>query len=237
MKIASVNFYVFNKSPVRDLNRLERMGIDSIGFQEANRHFELIEKELDRYKVVKARRSNGYGAREVAVAIHERNEYLGHQGREVSDLDDGNETKIFKSRWITVVRFRGADGYRYCHINYHGNAVVQSKRTGKLLRNLERTKEWLDAAREINRTVKNMQERGYRIIVTGDFNYRRIKRLENFKLDFWSPQRIFKRRKLDYFERGLDYVAWSRPLKKKRVTIIDAGTTGSDHPWIVVELV
>lgn len=234
MRIASINFYMGNKQPKKDISFIKHLNLDAFGLQEGWRHVELIDKELPSHKVYWGK-SNTRAAREVGVGLNvKRNEFLGYGAKEVSDVERGEETKIFKSRYTTTVRFK-RDNKKYAIINYHGNAVVQSKRTGKLLRHLERVREWLEASVWIESKIKRLQDKGYDVFVTGDWNYRRMK-VKGFRLDYYSPQRIFNRNKLSYVERGLDYVAYPERFKRKKVQIIGTDETGSDHPWLVVEV-
>lgn len=236
MRFATVNFYVGNKQPFADIERLDNLNLDVIGFQEAWRHLEMIDHHLKKHRVYTSRRSDSKASNEVAVALHSRNELIGFSGREVSDVRPDEETSIFKSRWITVIKFKHK-GKRYALLNYHGNAVTQSKKTGDLLTGLERVREWIEAAKEIDETIKDLKSRGFVVLVTGDFNYRRFPSIPRFTLAYWSPQRIFRRNGLEWVEHGLDYAAWSKSERKVGpAQIIPKEKTGADHDWIVVEL-
>lgn len=234
MKIASVNWYVFNKQPHKDAALLEKIRPVSIGFQEVWRHYDFLERELTGYTLYHSRKSDSSGAVETAIALRNDVELLGWGGKEVSDLEPGEENKVFKSRWCTIVRYVH-EGHKYAHINYHGNAAVQSKRTGKLMTQYERVHEWVEAAREIQTRIIGLQNRGYRVFVTGDWNYRRLL-IARFVLAYWSPQRIFKRTGLDYLEEGLDYVAYPKEMTRRKKSVIPRALTGSDHPWIIVDV-
>lgn len=233
MRIASVNFYVFNRQAREDVRHLRRLGIDSIGFQEVQNHLHIVQSSLHNHRVLWNKRNNSYGAREVAVALRRNNRLLGKNGTEVSDLEPGEERKVFKSRWITVVRFKH-EGKRVAHINYHGNAAIQDKR-GRLYRTAERVREWLEAAVLIERRIKRLKKRGFEVVVTGDFNYRRRK-VAGFTLTYRSPQRMFKRCGMEWIEHGVDYIAWTKGYRKTNVIKIDADEHGGDHPWLIVDL-
>lgn len=230
MRIASVNFYVFNKQPHKDTARLRRLNLDIIGFQEAQNDLHNIREGLPEHRILWNRKVNTYGAREVAVAIRKDVRLLSATGREVSDLEPGEERKVFKSRWMTVVRFK-RHGRKVAVINYHGNATIQDKR-GYLLRNAERVREWLEASVIIQRRIKQLQRNGFDVFVTGDWNYRR----KSAPLAYWSPQKIFTRCGLDWFEKGLDYIAWPKDWRRTGKQIIDAGVHGGDHDWIIIDV-
>lgn len=236
MRIASVNFYVFNKTPDRDVKRLQRENLDVIGFQEAQNDLHNIRKGLPNHRILwSERRPKWYGAREVAVALKRGTPFIDSNAREVSDLEPGEERKVFKSRWITVVKFK-KHGRKCAIINYHGNATLQDKRTGKLLRSAQRVQEWLEASVIIERRIKRLQKRGYQVFVTGDWNYRNMKSIRGFRLDYFSPQRIFARCNLEFMEHGLDYVAWPESWKIAGYEIIHHEQHGGDHDWLIVEV-
>lgn len=234
MKVASINFYVFNKQPDKDLERIKEMDLDVIGFQEMYRHLGKAKATLTNHRVFWGNQ-NTDGAREVASAVHKRYKVLGTGAREVSSASASEQTKIFKSRWITIVRFKNSSGTKFAHINYHGNAVLQDKKTGNLATRYLRVVRWMAAQQIIERRIKRLKRRGFKILVTGDFNYRNMsRRLEKFRLAYLSPQKMFQRCGLAYVEHGLDYVAHSEELPRQSVEIIKKETQGADHDWLVV---
>lgn len=235
MKIASINIYVGNSQPEKDIAFIKSLDLDAIGFQEAHAVTDKLERGLDNHAILWGR-GGGKPAREVTAALNTNDHNLiGSYGEEVSSVEPKDETMVFKDRWITVVKFEEKKSRRkYALLNYHGNAAIQDD-NGNLLTNVKRVYQWLRAARTIQKTIKGLQKNGYRVFVTGDFNYRRFN-TKGFVLNYWSPQRIFNRCNLNFAESGLDYVAWPKIMRRKRQYLIPTTRTGADHPWVVVEL-
>ena len=234
MRIASINFYAVNRQAREDLNRIQNdLQPDVVGFQELIRHLGLAEDTLTNYRLLNARRDDTAASNEVTVGVRNRLTVRGWYALHVSQVTQESETRVFKNRWATVVKFLWK-GQRWAILNYHGNALIQDRSTGDPLEN-ERVLEYRRAAIEIETHIKSLQQEGFRVIVTGDFNYRRYS-LRGFVLWYYSPQAIFERCNLSYAEKGLDYVAWPSCFNSVKQTLVPISQTGSDHPWLVVDI-
>lgn len=235
MRLASINIYVGNKQLQKDVALIKTLDLDVAGYQEAHNAADELAKGLPFNDILWDDKTKS--SREVLVSLNlRRNRLVGVTGREVSSVSPKEETKVFKPRSINVVKFINKnDGHKYALLNYHGNAAVQDRETGVLLK-AKRVVQWVRAAGIIQRRIKQLQKAGYRVLVTGDFNYRRFPRYSKFVLDYWSPQRIFRRRGLEWVEHGLDYIAWPEKMREVKTVTVPTSQHGGDHDWVVVHL-
>lgn len=235
MRVASVNIYVANKQLQADLKRLKSLGLVAIGMQETHKRYADIVKGLsDTFDEYSADRDSagGRAPQDCTIFLHKKATYLGHGAYQVSE--QVGDSGIAAARWLVWVRFQW-NGHKYALLNVHLNAAIQNRKTGAPLTGIERVRQYRLSAAEVEEEIASQQQDGYNVIVVGDFNYRRY-RIANFTLWKWSPQEIFRRRGLKYIEKGLDYVAWTPTLEQRKFDEIPTSQTGSDHPWLVVNL-
>lgn len=140
-------------------------------------------------------------------------------------------------RWMNVVRFTHR-GTNYAHIATHWNASIQNRNTGLVnIHTNDRAFAMVHAFHVMDRTIAALKVEQREIFVTGDFNYRKYDTPE-FRLWEYSPQKLFQKNGLEFFEQGLDYLAWSTGVRLRsdiRVIPTTDPLNGSDHPWLVGE--
>lgn len=237
LRIVSANFYAKNPQPEKDIKRLTRLNADAIGLQEAHNHLELIRREAaplyNTHVGMDIGKRNITAFREVPILLHHKRNFEGMASHKISNLTDKG---IGNARSMTTVRFRKY-GRKFAHINTHLNAKIQNHDTGKPRSvRIPRVAEYIKSAGRLQRHIKQLQKRGYKVIVTGDLNYMSHKRIPGFFYMYWAPQKIFRRCGLHWVENGLDYVAWDKSLRKIGHGLVGTKATGSDHNWIVVTL-
>lgn len=235
MRIVSANLYVGSKQKSKDAKRLDSLNAVAYGLQEANTGTdEVLRVMRDEYHLFAAAEA-GKSGREVPVLLRKRGvKYLGDGAYLISHRDRPNNKGIAPDRYLTWVRYE-FQGKKYCLINLHPNAAVQNKKTGRFLsKKIKRVREYIKSMKELEEEIKAQKADGFIPIVTGDLNFRDIKAAALVR---WSPVAVFKRNNMDFQAVGLDYVAWDRRrLTKRKMKIIQASQTGSDHPWIVLDL-
>lgn len=173
----------------------------------------------------------GQHSREVPIALR-KNPLIKASASSIQvskDLGPG----ISNDRWMTILtwQFR-ASKRKTAHINTHWNAAIQDRPTGRLKASA-RSKAMNNAGRRLEAVIRLLLMQGYDVIVTGDFNYRSDK--DASRAWYYSPENIFKRTGLKWHNDGLDWIAWSKGLKKKNIKTIQPGHDGnrSDHPWFI----
>lgn len=178
----------------------------------------------------------GKSSREVPILLRKKKRFLGQGAELISYRTRKDNRGIAPDRYLTWVRYKHG-GRNYCLINLHPNAAVQNRATGNVLNtSMARVKQYLKSMRALEREIKQQRADGYIVVVTGDLNFR--VKTQDGKPWKWSPEAVFARTGLDYYAVGLDYIAWDKKnLRRKRVRTIPVSRTGSDHPWIVANLV
>lgn len=232
MKIGGINFYAGNKRPVADLGLIKSLHLDAIGMQEAYRRFSLIKNALSTTYNVYAKPEAGMGGKETLVAVSKRYKVIDHYTYKVSDF---SQKRIGPKRYVTVVVYEGRRKKNvWAIINVHMNAAIVNRDTGRHFRTtLPRIREYVDAMGMIEKEIKKQKAAGRHVVVTGDFNYPKTRFSRLWK---WSPHQTFKRCGLVYHQEHLDYIAWSRGLRKVSLRKISPERTGSDHPWLIIDL-
>lgn len=188
-----------------------------------------------RYHVCAAPAGSGH-EREVVVLVKKRlGRKIWHVEHDVLSENLGDDKGIGNDRHQITVYWHGRLVGDCATIGTHWNAAIQSKKTGGLLNSLFRAKAMVTAAKTLETKLEHLQADGYRVTGSADFNYR-----EHLpKSDDWdyAPQNIFRRLKVRWVSKGLDWVWW-KGFKLQAKTVIEPGTqgNGSDHPWILVTL-
>lgn len=235
MRIVSANLYVGSKQKLKDAQTLDGLNAVAYGLQEAWLGDDEVMKVMrDEYNLFAAGEA-GKSGQEVAVLLRKAGvTYLGDGAYLVSDRTLPNNTGIAPDRYLTWVRYE-FKGKKYVLINMHPNAAVQDKATGKFLpKRIVRVREYIKSMKELEEEIVSQKADGFIPIVTGDLNFRDIKLAAAAR---WSPTAVFKRNGMDFQAVGLDYVAWdARRLTKRGMKVIPTSQTGSDHPWLVVDL-
>lgn len=235
MRIVSANLYVGSKQKLKDARILDGLNAVAYGLQEATYGTDEVMRVMrDEYHLFAGSEAGKSGS-EVPILLRKRGvTYLGDGAYLVSNRVRPNNKGIAPDRYLTWVRYEFG-GKKYVIINIHPNAAVQNKKTGKFLsKKIKRVREYIKSMKELEEEIKAQKADGFIPIVTGDLNFRDIKSAAFVR---WSPTAVFKRNGMEFQAVGLDYVAWdSRRLTKKRLKVIQSSQTGSDHPWIVVDL-
>lgn len=231
MKIITANFYVGNKQPAKDINRLKASGAHAIGLQEAHTRFGAFRKHSGPAYWHLVNGLGGKGAKEVPVMLRKaETKYLGHGGYKASDYIP-HRKGWSNERWIFYVMYEH-EGVVYCIINTHTNAVVQRPDGRRRSLRLKRVREFRDHMHLLGQEITHRKNQGYVVIVTGDLNFRVTKHAW-----FWSPQRLFARNGMDFVRKGVNYIAWdASQLKCTKHWIIPKRKTGADHHWVVALL-
>lgn len=235
MRIVSANLYVGSKQKLKDARILDNLNALAYGLQEAWVGDDEVKRVMgDEYDMFAAAEA-GKSGQEVAVLLRRAGvTYLGDGAYLVSDRVRPDNRGVAPDRYLTWVRFEFR-GKRYVLINMHPNAAVQNRETGRFLsRRIKRVAEYIKSMKELEEEIVAQKADGFIPIVTGDLNFRDIKAAALVR---WSPTAVFKRAGMDYHDVGLDYVAWdSRRLRATGRKTVPVGQTGSDHPWVVVDL-
>lgn len=235
MKIVTANLYVGSKQKLKDARILDGLNAVAYGLQEAAYGDDEVMRVMrDEYHLFAAGEA-GKSGQEVPVLLRKKGvTYLGDGAYLVSNRVRPDNKGIAPDRYLTWVRYE-YEGKKYVIINMHPNAAVQNKNTGRALsRKLKRVRQYIKSMKELQEEIQAQKADGFIPIVTGDLNFRDIKSAALFR---WSPTAVFKRADMDFQAVGLDYVAWdARRLTKRGMKVIQSSQTGSDHPWLMVNL-
>lgn len=198
----------------------------------------VIEQGLPGYRVCAPDR--GQHSREVPIALREDPHTEFERVQLISLSEDLPGPGTGNDRWMNIVRFRHR-GHPYFDIATHWNAAIQDMSTGKMHHN-NRVAATVDASRLLSLHLQVLQHgEGREGWVHGDFNYRSMNLAAGWALndsELWryAPQRVFDSAGLGWYENGLDYLAWTRGLRRTgdvRVIPRLSAANMSDHPWLV----
>src|SRR6478609_1500147 len=235
LKVSSANFFVGNKQPVKDANYLASLNCDLNGIQEGHSgNAEALKKTLgDTHVVFWGNRKDAekdFAMQDVPVVYKKSLKTYKHWARLISHR--AQKKNIGMPRAATAVRFE-KEGVNVTFINTHCNAAVQNRETGQpFSRKVRRVAEFIAGMIVLEQMIKNAQKRGDKVVLVGDLNYAPT------KAGIWrySPQAMFKRRKMHYRNHRIDYIGYSREFKPSNFTVIPQSKMGSDHDWITLNL-
>lgn len=234
MRIATCNFFVGNKQPERDAKKLASYNVDVAGIQEGHSgNVGAIKRTInDKYRTIVG--GVAIEKQDSAVVINRKHHILKWWVRQISKRSQAEN--IGMPRTATAVRFK-SEKKVWTVINTHTNAAVQNRTTGEPLPlRIRRVAEFVAGMIILEAMIRKAKKDSNYVVLTGDLNYR----VRQAGKPVWkfSPEDLFRRTKMDFFNQGLDYIAWSRNLEKKGpANVIDASEHGGDHPWIIVDLV
>lgn len=224
LRIAHGNIYVGNDTPNRAIRSLTATGADSIGWNEA---YKLIDR-LDRVR--NYRMHVGQGARDQRRGAYDTPILTRHNLASVLSLavqasEQVRPTRIAPDRWITASVFEHAFGV-IGHVNMHPNAgVTEQPLTVPRVRQFDKSMGILDQLLDFLEPLTDG------IVVSGDGNFP-----EGHKSGARSPYSVFKRHGMDWKAEHLDVMAWTKTtLTLDRWHVIPKTSTGSDHPFIVAD--
>lgn len=209
-----------------ELRKALRSGASHIGFSEAWRQSAWLDRR-DGWRMTTGSPNNiDPRGRQVErdVVLLSRKRFKNLESGTTKVANASTPLKIAPERhmsWTVDV----VDGKPLAIIGIHPHAVV--------------VRAWdSDRAREFRRSMRRLQAlvRLLRIrygddldiVILGDLNYPAVDDGRH-----WTPVALAKRLGLRYVNRGLDWVLYSRGLRREARTIIR--DNGQDHPWIEVE--
>lgn len=228
LTIGHGNVYVANRTPLKALRTIRSIQADSWGVNEGMNLMRLLPR-LSGYRVTVGElgktRNDKRGTWDTPILTKKRLSPLGSVTLQASETVQPE--RIAPERWITGSLFQHAVG-PVAHLNVHPNAAIRGHGT-----NVARVREYAEFMATLNRLTRFLQAEDFAVVITGDVNYR-----EDWANVEWDPYRLFRLRKMDHADQGLDVVAWDRrKLELVRKRVIPAGSrTGADHPWIITEL-
>lgn len=236
LKVSSSNFYVGNKQPQKDAHFLADLGCDISGIQEGHSgNAQDIQRALHKthvtyWKVGKDEQKN-FAFLDVPVVYRKSGLHIIREwARQVSAR--AQVKNIGMQRAATAVRFEKM-GHTVTFINTHLNAAVQNRTTKEpLSTKIARVAAYVQSIIVLEVMIRNAQKRGDLVVLVGDLNF------SPQKSGVWkfSPQALFKRTGLHYRVAHIDYIAFSPEFKPSNFTEIPTSKTGSDHPWITLDL-
>ena len=238
MRVSTSNFYVGNKQPRKDAAFLLQQGIDLGGIQEGHgnaKDIEAVAKTAGTHNVFWGSGKDAekdFATLDVPVVYRKTLKVKRIWTRLISHR--AQVKNIGMPRAATAIRFFH-NNQSYTFINTHTNAAVQNRNTGEpLSTKINRVVEYIAGMVVLQAMITNAKRRGDHVILTGDLNYR----VRRPGATIWqhSPQALFAANKMTYVNSGLDYIAYTGGLVASNFKIIPTTQTGSDHPWLVVDL-
>lgn len=235
MRIATANFFVGNKQPAKDAKFLASFKVDVAGIQEGHSgNVSAIKNTLvNSYRTVVG--GSRIEQQDTAVVINRKYKVLKWKNRLISRRSQ--KENIGMPRTATWVQFKDDKGKVWTFINTHTNAAVQNRNTGEPLpQTIKRVAGFVAGMVILEGIIRNAKRTGNYVVLTGDLNYR--VRPDGKPVWKFSPEDLFRRTKMDFVNQGLDYIAFSKNLKKDGpVNVIDASKHGGDHPWLILDVV
>lgn len=234
LKVSTSNFYVGNKQPEKDAHFLASKNCDISGIQEGHsgnavaiRH--ALKKTHHTYWGDSKDASKAFAMLDVPVVFPKSLDVTKTWARQISAR--AQSENIGMPRAATAVRFNKG-GKTVTFINTHTNAAVQNRNTKQpLSKSIKRVAEYIAGMVVLDRMIKKAKKRGDLVVLVGDLNYRTGGGVWKF-----SPEALFKRNNLRFKVKGLDYIGYSKVFKASNLTEIPTTATGSDHPWLTLEL-
>lgn len=231
IRVSTSNWYVGNTQPGKDAKFLATYNCDVSGVQEGHSgNIAAIEAAIgDTHRIIYGRKP-GLGPQDAPVIVPKTLRVIKSWSRQINPRAE--KKNIGMDRNATVVRFHH-EGEIYSLINTHTMAAVQGKDGNHYALTIRRVAYFVKGMIVLETMIRRAKKRGDKVIVTGDLNYRPTKA----GIWFYSPQALFKRTGLLYTNLGIDYIAYDRSMKLDNLKIIPHSQTGSDHSWLVAELI
>lgn len=235
LKVSSTNFYVKNPHPYADAQFLTSYGIDFGGIQEGHSgNAEAIKRAIRHNYTTYWKTSDNKDLQlaylDVPIIVSHRLRILKTWARQLSQRAEVRN--IGAPRAATATRVI-KEGKKITFINTHLNAGVQNVKTKQpLSTRIRRVAEYVKSMVILEIMIRRAQARGDLVVLTGDLNF------SEQKSGVWkfSPQALFKRTGLRYKNHHLDYIAYSKAFTAGILKIIPTTKTGSDHPWLILDL-
>lgn len=230
IRIGHGNEYVNNKKPNASIKVATNTGAASWGWNEATR----IVPQLARLEAYRDFRQEGVADPKDGndcVSMVRKSLHVRHASF-TQVCEDTRPERLAKDRVFTQVAYEHPAVERPInHINIHPNPI-------NFLRNPNSrppiVDEFIKSMNALAAMVEYSNDLGFITVVSGDFNLTLKKSRE---CNFLHMYRIFDRYKMNYRTYGIDGIAWNRVLKLKRMHRIGKLWTGSDHVWLVADLV
>ena len=144
---------------------------------------------------------------------------------------DTDPRKLAKDRVFSMVTYQHPAVGPVCHINIHPNPI-------NFIRNDEAEPDIVDqfvrSMRNLDRMIKFSLMMGWHPVVTGDYNLDVVNAKQRSYLNMYD---LFAKYDMSYRTKHIDGIAWCNHLKLKRLHVITGDRTGSDHPWLIADLV
>jgi hypothetical protein len=225
LTVAHGNVYAANQTPGRARLALERWGPDSMGLNEAN-NFRHHLSRLTRHGHYRATVAPAGGrAQETPTLVRDTLRPLGEVAVLVSEavpLDD----KWAPDRWVTAAMFQHPTTGPTAHLTVHLNAVVHG-----LPETVPRVREYARSVEAIDGLLTWLAREGFDLVVTGDVNHPAAGPQPS-----WSVHRVLQAHGLRVWAVGPDLIAWPKRLHLARRRVAPRRRTGSDHPFLCVDL-
>lgn len=142
--------------------------------------------------------------------------------------------EIAPERWVTVVVYQEPGVGKVAHFAFHPHAKVQDSPPGNDRQRekafQDRRRKYAAGMRVLEGMVREMQAKDYLIVVSGDLNWR------GDDGPTWAPAPTFKRLGLQFWNDGLDWIAYDHDLVLVKRRTISERENGQDHPWLLATL-
>lgn len=218
----------------REVQRaLDRPGVVGVSFTESDRRYRFL-MSRPRWRIVTGRgfrdRRGRIVDRDITLAVRRYRKHVTHGTIKASEAS--TPIKIAPPRFISY-SVDYVNGQMLAMIGFHPNAAVRNAWS------TDRAEKYRESMEELEQLVIRLRRaygKDLDIVILTDANYPDVKDDR-----YWSPRNTFIRLGLSWYDRGIDWVAHSKGLKRVSVRVIPkgdnlaAGQNGQDHPWIEVE--
>jgi hypothetical protein len=230
LRVAEANLHHDRPDVEARLRVLRKTEADVIFTNEAyNIHTQVRAIFGDDYRIVQGS-GGSKGHREVQLLLRKKVFKVLDKGMwQATEQVDG-KGGLGNERWVcwAKVEWRGK---RLLLVSWHGNAGIQSLKTGLPLLNLKRTQEYVKEIWALERFCRKAQDEGFEVVIGGDGNYRRR---TGVKLWQFSPHSLHRRLGLTSVYHNVDIIGFPKSLDLAETTTRVA--PGADHKFVVVDL-
>lgn len=174
----------------------------------------------------------GQHSEEVPVILRRDRRVRNHQVKVYQLSDVVGDGGIGNDRWMTVATWEGLLGRKWFHAATHWAAAIQAADGTVHPTANHRAHAMIGASRKMETEIGKLIGNGYQGCVTGDFNYRLPQHVPDWH---YGPNQLFERLGMRRFSDGLDWMGWTKGVKKRSIKVYQPGTkfNRSDHPWFV----
>lgn len=203
---------------------LRRRGVVAVAFSEAYRHGDYLGSRPRWRAVIGGTKRDANGRmveRDVIVLVKRRFKRLAAGVRFA--CPESTPLRIAPERHITWALHR-VQGEKLAIIGFHPHAAVRHAWDSD---RAEAYRQGMASLERLVERLRNVHGEDLDIVIVGDFNYPNVEDGRQY-----APRALFESLGMNFIARGIDWIAWSKGLKREKIRVIAKAKNGQDHPWV-----